>query len=108
MTNILPKIEEHIGKVSRRRFLSGTAGAIATTGVALLPQQTSAKPISLEQTSQALHEIVVRYSEQNAPIVLGRVPSVVSTTLGFTLENMRYCSVAEIQQLLKPLLRGAS
>ena len=47
------KTSPNIVPVSRRRFLNGTAGVLATTGVVLLPQQTLAldKPQSLEQMS---------------------------------------------------------
>lgn len=54
---ITKKITGQIVHVSRRRFLSGTAGAIAATGAALLPQQAIAadETLTLEQMAHALH-----------------------------------------------------
>ena len=55
MTTNVSKITGQIVRVSRRRFLNGTAGAIATAGAVLLPQQTmgSDKALSLEQMAPA-------------------------------------------------------
>ena len=107
-------MSEKFNIVSRRLFLSGTAGAIATTGAILLPQHTIAsdKPISLEHIAHALHEAVARFSDRNAPFHFEHErPSphtLRSTSLDYAMENMRTCSVDEIQCLLKPLFRGAS
>ena len=114
MTTNIPKITDQIVHVSRRRFLGGTAGAIAATGAILLPQQTIAsdKPISLVQMARALHEAVARYSDQNAPFHFeGQRPSphtLRTSSLDFALENLRTSSVDDIQCLLKPLFGGAS
>ena len=106
------KITGRIVGVSRRRFLGGTAVAIATTGVVLLPQQTvgSNEPISLEHAASALHEVVGRFSDQSAPFDLDRSApqSSRSTSLDYAMEHLRYCSVDEIQGLLKPLFGGVS
>ncbi|MCH7752632.1 MAG: hypothetical protein IH898_10820 [Planctomycetes bacterium] len=112
MTTKISKITGHIVGVSRRRFLSGTAGAIATTGATLLPEQTIAsdQPLSLEQMAHALHEIVGRYSDlHDAPNIEMPGPRLRSAMfVNGTMEMLRYSSVEEIQRLLKPLLGGAS
>ena len=112
MTTNISKITGPIVRVSRRRFLNGTAGAIATTAAVLLPQQTmgSDKPMSLEQMSRALHEAVGRHSDRNAEFHFEQssVPSLRSSSLDFAMENLRHSSVDEIQCLLKPLFGGAS
>ena len=94
------------------RFLSGTAGAIAITGVTLLPQQTIAsdEPVSLEGMANALHEAVGRYSDRHAAFDFGKLtPNTLrSTSLDYAMERLRHSSVDEIQNLLKPLFGGAS
>ncbi len=106
------KITGQIVRVSRRRFLGGTAGVIAATGATLLPQQTIAsdEPVSLEDMSRALHEAVGRYSDQNAPFHFEKLtPNTLrSTSLDFAMERLRHSSVDEIQCLLKPLFGGVS
>ncbi len=108
------KITGQIVRVSRRRFLGGTAAAIATTGAMLLPQQTIASdsPVSLEQMAYALHEAVGRHSDRNDEFFFktyaddghGRR----SASFGYAMENLRHSSVDEIQCLLKPLFGGAA
>ena len=114
MTTKISKITGQIVRVSRRRFLNGTAGAIATTGAILLPQQTLAtdEPLTLEQMAHALHETVGRYSDRNAEFQfdppLGKPDPNSYLSLDFLLERLRHCSVDEIQCILKPLIGGAS
>ena len=101
------KISGQIVRVSRRRFLGGTAGAIATTGAILLPQQTidSDKPLSLEQMARALHDAVGRHSKLRAPFEpdrpLKNKKRTGSSALDFAMEMLRDCSVDEIQCVLK-------
>ena len=114
MTTNTSKITGPIARVSRRRFLSGTAGAIATTGAILLPEQTidSKEPISLEQMARALHEAVGRHSKLRAPFETDSSPEdkkrTGSSALDFAMEMLRDCSVDEIQCALKPLVVGVS
>ena len=92
---------------TRRSFLSGTAGAIATGAAVAMPQEEGLnKSISLEKMAHALHEAVGRYADRNAPTV---GPSLRSGESGFmfSMECLRGCSVDEIQHLLKPLYGGA-
>jgi len=49
--------------VTRRNFLSGTAGAIAASGATLLSGEIQAKMPELEQIAQALHEVAGQYSD---------------------------------------------
>ena len=99
-------------EVTRRGFLSGTAGAIATSGAAILPADDAIKglnqSLSLEQAAHALHETVGRYSDRNAPFFTeARLPPK-NPSLDFVMENLRYWSVDEIQHLLKPLFDGGA
>ena len=106
------KITGQIVHVSRRRFLSGTAGAIAATGATLLPQQTigADKPMSLEEMARALHEAVGRHSDRNDEFFFETYASdgCRSASFGYAMENLRHSSVDEIQNLLRPLFGGAS
>ncbi len=106
------KLADRLGNVTRRGFLSGTAGAIATGAAVAMPQETVEslnKSMSLEQTAHALYEVVGRYSEQSAPIFTqAELRRVKNPSLDFSMECMRYWSVDEIQHLLKPLYGGAS
>ena len=100
------------GIVTRRIFLSGTAGAIATGAAASMPQEPVEglnKPLSLEQMAHALHEAVGRYSDRNAPFfsIEERLPPK-NLSLDFAMESLRYWSVDEIQCLLQRLCGGAS
>ncbi len=94
--------------VNRRVFLSGTAGAIS--GAALLPNgEVQAELSELEQMARALHKTVGRYSDQNAPSIPVQAYSPrTRTPFMFALENLRACSVDEIQHLLKPLFAGSA
>ena len=100
------KVTNLTGNVTRRRFLSGTAGVIAT-GVAVPMSQEAVEglneSISLEQMASALHEAVGRYSDRNAPFFnQSRLPPK-NPSLDFAMENLRHWSVDEIQYLLKSL-----
>ena len=105
------KITGQIVRVSRRRFLGGTAGAIATTGAIRLPQQTidSDEPMPLEEVARALHETIGRWADQNTPYDFDRPPvSLRSTAFDFVMEQLRYSSADEIESMLKPLFGGAA
>ena len=109
MAKLITQISDRIVSVSRRRFLSGTAGAIATTGAVLLPQQAIAEePLTLEQMAHALHEAVGRHSIRKAPFDFEGDVSTQSRmgALGYAMENLRNSSIDEIQCILKPLFGG--
>ena len=105
------KVTNRIGNVTRRNFLSGTAGAIATGAAVSMPQEAVEglnKLMSLEQMAHALHEAVGRYSDRNAPVISEPHLSPMNPSLDFAMENLRYWSVDEIQHLLKPLFEGGA
>ena len=81
------------GNVTRRNFLSGTAGAIATGAAVSMPQEAVAdlnEPISLEQMAHALHEAVGRYSDRNAPFFTEERLPPRNPSLDYAMENLRY------------------
>ena len=95
---------------TRRGFLSGTAGAIAASGAALLPSgEVQARMPELEQMAQALHKAVGRYADKYAPMSdIPAGPYIRRNPLDFAMENLRDCSVDQIQDLLKPLFEGGA
>ena len=106
------KVTNLTGNVTRRCFLSGTAGVIATGAAIPMSQEAVEglnKSISLEQTASSLHDAIGRYSDQNAPFDFGdRPPRLAAHALEYAMECLRDCSVDEIQHVLKPLYGGAS
>ncbi len=105
------KITALTGNVTRRGFLSGTAGVIATGAAVPMPQEAVEglnKSMSLEQMAHALHEAVGRYSDQNASFHFGPCPLDDKHPLIYSMGRLRDCSVDDIQHLLKPLYGGAS
>jgi len=96
--------------LSRRNFLRSTAGAIS--GAALLPTDAEAtglnEPLSLEQAAHALHQTVGRFSGRNAPFFDGDRHPFPERAFEWAMENLRYCSVDEIQALMKPLFEGCA
>ena len=96
-----------IENVTRRHFMSGTAGAIATSGAVLLSNgEAQADTLELEQVAHALHQTIGRYSDRTAPFFTeARLPPT-NPSLDFVMENLRYWSADEIQHLLKPLFEG--
>ena len=102
------KITNRIVSVTRRWFLSGTAGAIS--GAVLLPNgEAQAEMSELEQMAHALHQVVGQYSDQSAPFFAVQ-PSArqMDHSLNFAMENLRYCSVDEIQRMLKSFFEGGA
>ena len=83
--------------LTRRNFLSGTAGAIS--GAVLLPGMPE-----LEQMAQALHDAVGRYSDEGGHVQV----CADGCSLNLDVDNLRSCSVDEIQQLLSPLYQGGA
>ncbi len=84
-------------EVTRRSFLSGTAGAIS--GAVLLPRMPE-----LEQMAQALYDAVGQYSDEGGHVQV----CADGCSLNLDVDNLRSCSVHEIQDLLSPLFGGAS
>lgn len=100
------KITDRIVSVTRRGFLSGTAGVIS--GAALLPNGEVAAMSELEQMAQALHQAVGRYSDTNAPTQVRAYSPLTGRSLMFAMDCLRDCSVDEIQDLLLPLYQGGA
>ncbi len=105
MASEITQIANQLKNLSRRNFLSGTAGAIATSGATLLPQ---AKMPKIEQMAQALHNAVGRYSDEGGPSHVEVCSPVEDRSITFEMEILRPCSVHEIQQLLMPLYQGGA
>ncbi len=101
------KITDRIVSVTRRGFLSRTAGAIAASGAAILPLgEAQAKMPELDQMAQSLHDAVGRYSDEGGPTHVEVCSEDRSITL--EMEILRPCSIHEIQQLLSPLYQGGA
>ncbi len=101
------KITNRIVRVTRRGFLSRTAGAIAASGAAILPLgEVQAKMPELEQIAQSLHDAVGRNSDEGGPTHVEVCSEDRSITL--EMEILRPCSVHEIQDLLMPLYQGGA
>ncbi len=98
---------------TRRGFLSGTVGVIASSATTATTLQLPAehtlegldKSHSLRKTASALHDVIGRYSDQNAsfhfPASSGK------SAIMFAMECLRTCSVDEIQHVLRPLYQKA-
>ncbi len=107
MASEITQIANQLKNLSRRNFLSGTAGAIATSGAVLLSNgEAQADTLEMEQMAHALHEAVGRYSDRNAPFFSEPHLPPSDPSLNFVMENLRYWSVDEIHHLLKPLFEG--
>lgn len=99
------KITDRIVSVTRRGFLSRTAGAIAASGAAILPLgKVQARMPELEQMAQALHDAVGRYSDEGGHVQV----CADGCSLNLELDNLRSCSVDQIQDLLRPLYQGGA
>ncbi len=83
---------------TRRNFLSGAAGVIAT-GAAL--QLAPDKSSSLEEMANALHDVIGQFTDENLPSHVQVCEG--GRSLELEIEPIRDCSVDEIQDLLQPL-----
>ncbi len=95
------KITNRIVSVTRRGFLSRTAGAIAASGAAFLPRTPE-----LEQMAQSLHDAVGQYSDEDGPTHVEVCSPLDGRSIMFEMEILQPCSVHEIQDLLMPLFEG--
>ncbi len=99
------KIRDNIVGVTRRGFLSRTAGAIAASRAAILPLgEVQVIMPELEQMAQALHDAVGQNSDEGGHVQVcadGRF-------LNLEVDNLQPCSVHEIQDLLMPLYQGGA
>ena len=83
---------------TRRSFLSGAAGAIAT-GAAL--QLAPDKSSSLKEMASALHDVIGQFTDENLPSHVQVCAD--GRSLNLEVEPLRDCSVDEIQEQLMPL-----
>ena len=88
---------------TRRGFLSGVVGAIAT-GAAL--QLEPDKSFSLKEMASDLHNAIGQFTDENLPSHVQVCAD--SRSLELEIESLRDCYVDEIQQLLRPLYQGGA
>ena len=88
---------------TRRSFLSGAAGAIAT-GAAL--QLAPDKSSSLKEMAGALHDAIGQFTDENLPSHVQVCAD--GSSLNLEIEPLRDCSVDEIQEQLRPLFEGGA
>ncbi len=98
---------DRVNSVTRRSFLGGTAGIItAASGVTIINSQITSKPLdrSRRQMARALHDAVGQYSDECGPTHVQAWSG--DRSLMLEVENLRTCSVDDIQDLLKPLFEN--
>ncbi len=101
--SFMAELEEQFN--TRRSFLSGTAGVIAT-GAAL--QLAPDKSSSLKEMASALHDVIGQFTDENPPSYVQVCAD--GHSLKLEIEPLRDCSVEEILEQLRPLYEngGAS
>ncbi len=83
---------------TRRSFLSGAAGVIATgAALQLEPDRSS----SLTEMASALHDAIGQFTDENLPSHVQVCAD--GRSLALEIEPLRDSSVDEIQHLLRPL-----
>ncbi len=88
---------------TRRSFLSGAAGVIAT-GAAF--QLSPNKSSSLKEMASDLHDAIAQFTDDNLPSHVQVCAD--GRSLNLEMEGLRGCSVDEILEQLGPLFEGAS
>ncbi len=88
---------------TRRSFLSGAAGAIATGAAFQLEPDKSS---SLEEIASALHGVIGQFTDENLPSHVQVCAD--GRSLKLEIEPLQNCSVDEILEQLRPLFEGAS
>ncbi len=83
---------------TRRSFLSGAAGVIAT-GAAL--QLEPDKSSSLKEMASALHDVIGQFTDDNLPSHVQVCAD--GRSLQLEIEPLQDCSVDEILEQLRPL-----
>jgi len=88
---------------TRRSFLSGAAGVIATgAAFQLAPDKSS----SLKEMASALHDVIGQFTDENQPSHVQVCAD--GRSLNLEMEGLRGRSVEEILEQLKPMFEGAS
>ncbi len=83
---------------TRRSFLSGAAGAIATGAAFQLAPDTSS---SLKEMASALHDVIGQFTAENLPSHVQVCAD--GRSLKLEIEPLQNCSVDEILEQLSPL-----
>ncbi len=88
---------------TRRGFLTGAAGVIAT-GAAL--QLGPDKSSTLKEMASDLHDVIGQFTDENLPSHVQVCAD--GCSLNLEIEPLRDCSVDEILEQLGPLFEGAA
>jgi len=88
---------------TRRSFLTGAAGAIATGAtLQLAPDKSS----SIEEMAGALHDVIGRFTDENLPSHVQVCAD--GRSLNLEIEPLQGCSLDEILEQLRPLFEGGA
>ncbi len=94
--SFITELEEQFN--TRRSFLSGAAGAIATGAtLQLAPDKSS----SLKEMASALHDVIGQFTDENLPSHVQVCAD--GRSLNLEIEPLQDCSVDEILEQLRPL-----
>jgi len=88
---------------TRRSFLSGAAGVIAT-GAAF--QLSPDKSSSLKEMASDLHDAIGQFTDDNLPSHVQVCAD--GHSLQLEIDPLQGCSVEQIQDLLKPMFEGGA
>ncbi len=99
--SFITELEEQFN--TRRSFLSGAAGVIAT-GAAL--QLEPDKSSSLREMASDLHDAIGQFTDENLPSHVQVCAD--GHSLQLEIEPLQDCSVDEILKQLRPLFEGIS
>ena len=94
--SFMVELEEQFN--TRRSFLSGAAGAIATGAAFQLEPDKSS---SLTEMASALHDTIGQFTDENLPSHVQVCAD--GRSLNLEIEPLRDCSVDEILEELRPL-----
>ncbi len=99
--SFITELEEQFN--TRRSFLTAAVGAIATgAALHLAPDKSS----SLEEMASALHDAIGRFTGENLPSHVQVCAD--GRSLNLEVEPLRYCSVDQILEQLRPLFEGGA
>ena len=98
------EIADLVENLSRRGFIGGAAGAIATSAALTVPLPLG-EP-SIEQMAKSLHYAVRQFMEERLPTHVQVCAG--GRSLNLEMEDLLDSSVAEIEILLLPLFGGAT
>ncbi len=99
VNSFMADLEEQFN--TRRSFLTGAAGAIAT-GAAL--QLAPDKSSSLKEMASALHDVIRQFTDENLPSHVQVCAD--GRSLKLEIEPLQDCSVDEILEQLRPMFEN--